>query len=64
MPSINDAEVKKHTSFEFVKYVFDNLNIEIKKEKFVDFLYKSYKELSLLNVKKEKTLSSIILILF
>lgn len=54
MPTIKDAVVKKHETFQFVTYNFKELNININKSELIIFLKKLYKELTNIEVSQEK----------
>ena len=54
MPTIKDATIKKHETFQFVTYNFKELNINIKKSVLIKILKNIYKELTNIEVSQEK----------
>ena len=54
MPTIENAKIKKHDTFRFVTYNFQELNIEIKKSDLLIFLKLLYKELTSIEVVDRK----------
>ena len=54
MPTIKDANIKKHETFQFLTYTFKNLNIKIKKQNLVESLKELYKLLTNIELGENK----------